>query len=88
MTLFWGMLLGATLPAIIVWAFGRHLRHLSGQPGLADYVRMQRRRARRHETRDPVLGLLLDDDGRPLSDEKRRELERHFDAGSSYRPTR
>jgi hypothetical protein len=87
-TLFWGMLLGATLPAIIVWAFGRHLRRISGQPGLVDYVRLQQRRAKRHQTRDPVLGLLLDDDGRPLDDEQRRALEQHFDRGSTYRPTR
>lgn len=86
--MFWGMLLGATLPAVIVWAFGRHLRHISGQPGLADYVRLQQRRARRRRTHDPVLSLLLDEDGRPLSHEKRRALEQHFDRGSTYRPTR
>ena len=88
MSLFWSLLLGATFPALVVWLFGRHLRRISGQPGLIDYVRMQRRRARRVETRDPVWRHLLEEEGQPLSGEERDRLAGRCDAGDRYRPRR
>lgn len=88
MSLFWSMLFGAVAPAIVVWAFGRHLRRISGQPGLADYMRRQQMRAKRHKSRDPVWSLLVQGGDRNLTDDEVRGLERKYDPGDRYRARR